>query len=210
MKNLLFFIGVVSLALMIGSCYNRGAKKAYEDSIHRVDSLAQVETIRQAEKAVAKAVAEQARLDSIRQDSIRQDSIAKEEKMKLGQLSFISHNGDWKKILPKFGFKLISKNTYTQPSDYDEDEIWVITNYVYSRNLNGRKVTFKFSTYDLGSPYCATMIIHNEDERKRFIEDVKRLNKMKEFEEYGYIWKSPYIDHYISYTKGEFWFDTDH
>lgn len=172
-----------------------------------VDPLVQVEDNHQEEEA-AQAASEQAHLDFIRQDSIVQ-----EEEMKLGQLSFISHNGDWKKILPKFGFKLTSKKTHIEPSDYNEEATWEITDYVYNRNLNGRKVTFEFSRiyergprYEgrFGRDYCATMIIHDPNERKRFIQDVKKLNKMKGDEEYGEIWQASNIDHYIRYWKGVF------
>ena len=211
MKKLLF--GTAALLLM-ASCSGTGtSEKTREDSTHIADSIAQVEAIRQAEEA-AQVAAEQAHLDSIRQDSIVQ-----EEKMKLGQLSFISHKGDWKKILPKFGFKLTSKKTHIKPSDYDEEATWEITDYVYNRNLNGREVTFEFSRiyergpeYEgrFGKDYCATMIIHDPNERKRFIQDVKKLNKMKGDEEYGEIWQASNIDHYLRYWKGEFIFDTDH
>ena len=215
MKKFIFLIVIASLTLLLSCGRDKAANKAYRDSIRTADSLSQVEAARQAEEA-KKAAAEQARLDSLRQDSINQ-----EEKMKLGQLSFISHKGDWKKILPKFGFKLTSKKTHKEPSDYNEEDIWEITDYVYSRNLNGRKVTFKFATiYQIGpdyegkfgSDYCATMIIHDQDERERFIQDVKRLNhkKVKDTDEYGELWQAPNIDHYIRYWKGEFIFDTDH
>ena len=219
MKNLLF--GTAALFFMASCSGNGGSEKTKEDSAHieatrdslLADSIAQAEGARQAEDA-AKAAAEQARLDSI-----RQDSIAKEIEMNLGQLSFISHKGDWKKILPKFGFKLTSKKTYTQPSDYEEDATWEITDYVYNRNLNGRKVTFKFDIIyergpeyegEFGKGYCATMIIHDQNEKKKFLQDVKKLNKMKEYEKFGNIWKASNIDHYIRYSGGEIIFDTDH
>ena len=201
----------LSLILLVGvlSC-QRVEKKQTIITSSEDDSVAFVDTQQEAADEAAKAEAEQAAAEQAKQDSIRQDSIAKEEKMKLGQLSFISHKGDWKKILPKFGFKLTSRKTHIEPSDYDEEDTCEITDYVYTRDLNDRKVTFKFDTYDGYGDYCATMIIHDPNERKRFIQDVKKLNKMKGDEEYGEIWQASNIDHYLRYLKGEFIFDTDH
>ena len=63
MKKFLF--GAAALLLMASCSGNGTSEKKTEDSTRIADSIAQVETTRQAEIA-----AEQARLDSIRQDSI--------------------------------------------------------------------------------------------------------------------------------------------
>lgn len=68
MKKFLF--GAAALILIASCSGNDASEKVREDSTRIADSIAQVETTRQAEIA-----AEQAR-----QDSIRQDSIAKVEK----------------------------------------------------------------------------------------------------------------------------------
>lgn len=219
---ILICVGVIAALCVIGAIFNHRnqqhlkemeAVKAQLDSISRADSLAK----EQAELMAAEQAAEESR-----RDSIRRDSIALEEKMKLGQLSFISHDGNWMKILPKFGFKLTSKKLYTEPSDYDEDVTWENTAYVYKRNLYGREVTFKFvRTYQrgpeyeggFGRDYWATMIIHDKNEKEKFIQDIKNLNKNDidmEGGYYGYIYRAPNIDHYIGYHNGEFIFDTDH
>lgn len=218
----LWAMGIIGLLVLAGGIvwlvegiHHHNEQYLAELEYERLERMRFEEQLRLEEQQRLEMIAaEQARLESIRQDSIVQ-----EERFNLGQLSFISHNGDWLKILPKFGFKLSSKKIYTRPSDYDEDTTWEITAYVYERNLYGREVTFEFVRIhergheyegEFGRDYCATMIIHDQDEKERFIHDVKKLNRMKEFEKYGYIWKASNIDHYISYSEGEIIFDTDH
>lgn len=168
MKNFLFIIGIASLTLLLSCGGNNSANKAYEDSIRKADSLAQVEAARQAEEA-EQAAAEQARLDSI-----RQDSIAQEEKMRIDPMIF-ARDGYEKKLLRQYGFKVVYDRKFI---NYDiGEEGFEDYEIRYTRNFNGRKIV-----YDAWGTTCmgATLTFYNPIDKNNFIKDIKKAGYKKE------------------------------
>lgn len=100
MKKILF--GATALILMV-SCSGNGTsyEKARQDSIRIADSIAQVEA--------AKAIAEQARQDSIRQDSIKRIEKAIASIPSFYEFEKNSHRG---KFLKERGFNVTEKYVY--------------------------------------------------------------------------------------------------
>ena len=134
MKKLL--LGALALFLMASCSGNGSSEKEREDSIPKVDSLAQMEATRQTEET-AQAAAELARIDSLRQDSINQ-----EIKMRLKPTLFNDFFNEkrMKKNLRAIGFKLVDEEF----EKYEEfDSYWA----KYKRTLNGRTIEVEFG-YD--------------------------------------------------------------
>ena len=134
MKKLLF--GTAALLLMASCSGNGTSEKTREDSTHITDSIAQVETARQAEEA-AMTTAEQVHLDSIRQDSINR--IEKLNKFNLKPFidkwedgSYLKDFKEIKSFLTKEGFKIASKKKERIYYESDgEENYWMPDVYTF-------------------------------------------------------------------------------
>lgn len=161
MKKLLFG---VAMMLLVASCSGNGAsEKEREDSVHFADSIAQVEA--------AKAVAEQARRDSLGQDSITQ-----EINMRLKPEVFRDYYNEkkMKKDLSALGFKLLKE-------EYEHEEEWDGYWAKYKRTLNGRTIEIE---YGYATSNGGSIKFSDKNDLEQFKKDL--LNSGFKKDEYGY------------------------
>lgn len=132
-------IGIAALALLASCAGGQSEEKAREDSIRRIDSIAQ-----------AAAAAEQARLDSIRQDSIMMEEIEVQFKNPIsltpGKKAFKQLPEHTDKIV-NWPLTLVNNTSITlSPSDYkityieefeDMDAEGTLDFYTKNRTLKG-------------------------------------------------------------------------
>ena len=163
MKNLL---GIITGLFLMASCSgNSSSEKEREDSIPKVDSLAQMEAVRQAELGV-KEPEEKAQVDSLSQDSSekREQAIASIPSFN----DFLKH-GQNPSYFKKKGFKVSVKHGFNE-----RDGDYKIVTGSYS-SADGISCKFKDST--VGDDYLEITVNGAPDVLKKIYSDAQKYVK---------------------------------
>ena len=171
MRNLHLLIFITSLMLMISSCEKKAAQKAYEDSIHRADSIAREEALRQAMEAAQ--AAEQERLDSIRKDSLQiidrfNEALLKPSEVfiKTDPYNPIKEPQTIAQLLDSKGYKLITKKlNFMVETEWGGDMLASYWKYKLEMENPYSNTTYSTEVY-IGDVYGDALEITFNDEKE--------------------------------------------